>query len=123
MAQTAIYKLLARNPARPQEKPQLIQEAVFAQKRPPRTHFVLQYCKNEVGTLLALVIDACLTNPRVRFGRSPDELNIWAPFLFYPSFSPINEARQGIAVAMFKVKAQAASADLVPLPAVSVGAK
>jgi hypothetical protein len=36
-----------------------------------------------VGTLPALFIIACLTNPRVRFGRRPDELNIWAPFRFY----------------------------------------
>jgi len=38
---------------------------------------------NEVGTVPALVSIACLTNPRVRFGRSLDELNIWAPFLLY----------------------------------------
>jgi hypothetical protein len=36
-----------------------------------------------VGTLPALFIIACLTNPRVRFGRSSDKLNIWTPFRFY----------------------------------------
>ena len=39
----------------------------------------------ESGTVLALLNLACLTNPRVRLGRSPDELNIWAPFLFLPA--------------------------------------
>jgi hypothetical protein len=53
-----------------------------------RPHLARQNRKDELGMVPALVSIACLTNPRVRFGRSPDELNIWAPFRFYPCGFP-----------------------------------
>src|SRR5580698_6371545 len=80
-------------------------------------HFALQLCKIGVGMVLALIIFACLTNPRVRFGRSPDELNIWAPFRFYTSRkSPCMEARQSIPFRfLVRGKKAASRAAFVPL--------
>ena len=46
----------------------------------------LRCCKSEDGTVLAVGIIACLTNPRVRFGRGPVALNDWTPYLFKPRY-------------------------------------
>jgi len=51
--------------------------------------------------VLALVTIACLTKPRVRFGRSLDELNIRAPFPFARVlFRPMNETSRDTAPAL-----------------------
>jgi len=83
-AQYPYYKQLTWRPAsRKGNSPRLVIGHHLAENGQSAGRSDSHSCTNEVGMVLAVVTVACLTNPRVRFGRSPDELNIWAPFRLY----------------------------------------